>query len=266
MNDHPIGIFDSGLGGLSVWSEVIKLLPNEPVIYYADSGNCPYGTRPEEEIILLCKRIVDFLLSKKCKLIVVACNTATSAAIAQLRIDYNVPFIGMEPAVKPAALHTRTGNIGILATQGTLNGKLFNETKKRFAEGVNVHMQVGHGLVELVEKGMNGSPEAEEVLRKYIQPMIDSHVDHIVLGCTHYPFLEKLIHKIAGSGVTVLDPAPAVALQTKRKLEEFGLLAGEDAAPGHSFYTTGDPALMEQFAEKFLDRAIHAQKIIHAKV
>lgn len=257
-------MFDSGLGGLSVWKEVTKLLPNESVVYFADSGNCPYGTRSEEEIIRLCRRIVDHLLSKQCKLIVIACNTATSAAIAQLRAEYSVPFIGMEPAVKPAALHTRTGNIGILATQGTLNGKLFNYTKSRFAGNVNVHMQVGHGLVELVEKGMNESPEAEQVLRQYIEPMIDNHVDHIVLGCTHYPFLEKLIHKIAGSNVTVLDPAPAVALQTRRKLEEFSLLADPAHSAAYSFYTTGDDELMKDFIKKFLHIDILAQKLAPA--
>lgn len=254
-------MFDSGLGGLSVWKEVTKLLPRESVVYFADSGNCPYGTRSEEEITQLCRRIVDHLLSKGCKLIVVACNTATSAAIAQLRSEYNVPFIGMEPAVKPAALHTRTGNIGILATQGTLNGKLFNETKNRFAENVQVHMQVGHGLVELVEKGMNESPEAEEALRKYIGPMIDNNVDHIVLGCTHYPFLEKLIHKIAGSKMTILDPAPAVALQTRRKLEEFDLLADASHSARYSFYTTGDELIMNEFARRFLGVNISALKL-----
>lgn len=254
-------MFDSGLGGLSVWKEVTKLLPAEPVVYFADSGNCPYGTRSEEEITQLCRRIVDHLLSKGCKLIVVACNTATSAAIAQLRTEYKVPFIGMEPAVKLAALHTRTGHIGILATQGTLNGKLFNDTKNRFAENVQVHMQVGHGLVELVEKGMNESPEAEEVLRRYIEPMIAANADHIVLGCTHYPFLQKLIHKIAGDNVTVLDPAPAVAMQTKRKLEEFGLLADSDHVPAHSFYTTGDESIMNSFAKRFLQMDISAHRL-----
>lgn len=247
MSISPIGMFDSGLGGLSVWREVVKVLPAESIVYYADSGNCPYGARSEEEIQQLCRNIVDFLISKGCKLIVVACNTATSAAIAQLRHQYKVPFIGMEPAVKPAALHTRTGNIGILATQGTLNGRLFNETKNRFAENVSVHLQVGHGLVELVEKGMNESAEAEETLRKYIAPMLQHNSDHIVLGCTHYPFLTGLIQKITGQGVTVLDPAPAVALQTKRKLEEFGISAPSGCLPAYTFFTSGEPDLMESF-------------------
>ena len=252
MSDQPIGMFDSGLGGLSVWREVVKLLPNEPVIYLADSANCPYGPRPEEKIQQLCDRNVDLLLSKGCKLIVVACNTATSAAIAHLREKYKVPFIGMEPAVKPAALHTKTNNIGILATQGTLNGKLFNETKNRFAESVNAHLQVGHELVEIVEKGLYESPEAEEVLRKYIEPMLDKNVDHIVLGCTHYPFLSKLISKIAGDKVTIIDPAPAVALQTKRKLEEHEMSAPSHVTPRHSFFTTGDPLVMQDFIRRAL--------------
>jgi glutamate racemase len=261
MSDQPIGMFDSGLGGLSVWREVVKQIPGESVVYLADSANCPYGPRPEQEIQLLCEKNVEFLLSKRCKLIVVACNTATSAAITHLREKYPVPFIGMEPAVKPAALHTKTGNIGILATQGTLNGKLFNETKKRFAENVNVHLQVGHGLVELVEKGLNESPEAEEALGRYIRPMLENNADHIVLGCTHYPFLSGLICKIAGDRVTIIDPAPAVALQTKRKVEEFDLSAPPEAAALHSFFTTGDARLMEEFAHRTLHLYIQAEKI-----
>lgn len=254
MSDQPIGMFDSGLGGLSVWREVVKLLPNESVIYLADSASCPYGPRPEEEIRKLSEKNVDFLISRGCKLIVVACNTATSAAITHLRKKYSVPFIGMVPAVKPAALHTKTKHIGILATQGTLNGRLFKETKKRFAENVHVHIQVGHGLVELVEKGLHESPQAEEVLRKYIEPMLANNADHIVLGCTHYPFLSKLICKIAGDNVTIVDPAPAVALQTKRQLEENNLPASPRAVPHHSFFTTGNPQLM-------LDFIIHTLRI-----
>lgn len=264
MSDQPIGMFDSGLGGLSVWREVVKLLPNESVIYFADSANCPYGPRPEEDIRKLSEKSINFLLSKGCKLIVVACNTATSAAITYLRKKFNVPFIGMVPAVKPAALHTKTNNIGILATKGTLNSKLFKETKKRFAENVNVHLQVGYGLVELVEKGLHESPQAEEVLRQYIEPMLANNADHIVLGCTHYPFLSKLIRRIAGDDVTIIDPAPAVALQTKRQLEENDLSASPQATPHYSFFTTGDPQIMRDFIKQTLHLDVIVEQVVKA--
>ena len=151
-NNNPIGIFDSGLGGLSVWKEILKLLPKESVIYYADSANCPYGEKPTSQISQLAQKIVDFLLVENCKIIVVACNTATAAAIQDLRTKYQVPIVGMEPAIKPAALRTRTGKVGVLATQGTLNGSLFKQTKEKYAQGVEVFTQIGYGLVELVER------------------------------------------------------------------------------------------------------------------
>jgi len=244
--NHPIGIFDSGVGGLSVWQEMVKLLPAESVIYFADNLHCPYGPRPEAEIIELCEKNVQFLLEKHCKLVVVACNTATSAAIETLRNKYKIPFVGMEPAIKPAALKSKTGKVGVLATQGTLHGKLFKNTSDKYASHVEVMVQIGHGLVELVESGKAESEEAEKLLRKYLQPMLEKNVDHVVLGCTHYPFLRPVIEKITGDGVTIVDPVGAVALQTQRILRVKQLFVNEGNIPAYQFHATGDNQLLKQ--------------------
>lgn len=211
MNGNPIGIFDSGLGGLTVWKEVRRQLPAEDIVYFADSLHCPYGRKSAGEIIALAHRIVDGLLSVGCKLIVVACNTATAAAIEDLRKSYNVPFVGMEPAVKQAALHTISGKIGVLATKGTFDGRLYKATSEKYAHDLDVMVQIGDGLVELVESNEYNTSKATPLLQRYIEPMLNHGVDQIVLGCTHYPFYKEQIEKIAGPSVTVIDPAPAVA-------------------------------------------------------
>lgn len=244
-SSKPIGMFDSGVGGLSVWKEVAKLLPAENIVYFADSGNCPYGTKSKEEIIALCDKISDFLLTEGCKIIVVACNTATSAAIDYLRAKFtHISFVGMEPAIKPAALNSQTGSIGILATAGTLKGRLFNDTKARFASNVKVDIQVGEGLVELVEQGKTGTPQAEVLLRKYIEPMLADNIDHLVLGCTHYPFLIEDIRKIAGEKLILLDPAKAIAQRVKQLLTEQGLINVTNDAAKYSFYSSGSSQVM----------------------
>lgn len=235
----PIGVFDSGFGGISVWNEIIKLLPNESTIYYADSKNCPYGSKSQNEIIKLAENITEFLLSKSCKIIVVACNTATAAAIDYLRNKYDVIFIGMEPAVKPAAMQSKTGNIGILATKGTFEGRLFKETSQKYTDGINVHIQVGEGLVEKVEQGKENEDETVELLKKYIQPMLDKNIDQLVLGCTHYPFLSASIEKITNGQVKLVNPAYAVALQTQRQLAENNLLCDENLNSTHTFFLNG---------------------------
>lgn len=241
MSNKAIGIFDSGIGGLTVWKEIKALLPNENIIYFADSQNCPYGSKTHNEIITLSDKIVQFLLSNHVKIIVVACNTATAAAIDYLRTNYNVPFIGMEPAVKPAALNTKTGNIGILATESTFNGRLFKETSARFASDVKLNVQIGHGLVEIVENNLMDTLQANDLLEKYIQPMITANVDHIVLGCTHYPFLEKSIRKIIGNNkIKILNPAPAIARQTKNILTENNMLRSFNSSTEYIFYTSGN--------------------------
>ena len=214
-----IGVYDSGQGGKSVLQELVKLLPEEDFAYYADTAYCPYGPRPAEEIIERACAVTDFLISKGCIMIVVACNTATAAAISHLRNHYNIPFVGMEPAVKPAVLQSKTGVVGVLATKGTFKGSLYLNTLAKFKEDVKVIQQVGEGLVETVEKGLLDGPEVEALIHKCIDPMLEAGVDHIVLGCTHYPFLQPVIERIAGKSVTVINPAPAVARQAKKVLE-----------------------------------------------
>ncbi len=247
MNNQPIGVFDSGLGGLSIWKEIVKLLPNEDLIYFADSGNCPYGNKSHAEIIRLSERITQFLLSQDCKMIVVACNTATVAAIDVLRQKYDVPFIGIEPAVKPAAIHSKTDVIGILATKGTFEGRLFKKTKKEYASDLQVHIQIGEGLVEIVENNEINSEKAYKLISQYIEPMLEANADQIVLGCTHYPFLKPVIDKITKGKAHVINPAPAVARQTKRILKQKSLGTIAKKMPQYLFYTSGDKRILADF-------------------
>ena len=225
MIEKAVGIFDSGVGGLSVWRELVKLLPNENFLYVSDNAYCPYGRKSVEEITDRAFKITDFFIERGVKIVVVACNTATAAAIDSLRLKYpNIPFVGMEPAVKPAALHSETGIIGVLATNGTFKGRLYNRTLERFATDVKVIEQTGDGLVEIVESGDFNSDYSHKLLEKYIVPMLDNGVDHIVLGCTHYPFLAKQIKEITGNKVKIVDPSPAVALHTMNILTDYNIL------------------------------------------
>lgn len=249
-DSRPIGIFDSGTGGLSVLQELLKDLPSESFIYFADSANCPYGSRSHDEIVRLSSKIVDFLISKNCKVIVVACNTATAAAIDWLRANYKVPFVGMEPAIKPAALNTKTRSIGVLATAGTFKGRLYIETSRKFASDVNVCYQVGEGLVELVENGLNNSPEAERLLLRYIQPMLDCNIDQLVLGCTHYPFFKKLLKVILPNNVVVIDPAPAVSKQVVRIINDNNLTNNQSNGNlVFDFYSSSSTVTLKKLVE-----------------
>src|SRR3972149_6859901 len=209
MNNEPIGIFDSGIGGTSIWKEVVKLLPNENTIYLADSKNAPYGEKSSEEIIALSVKNTEFLLSKGCKLIIVACNTATTNAIDYLRKNYAIPFIGIEPAIKPAALLSKTGAIGILATKGTLSSKLFEKTTKEYTKNITTIEQDGEGLVPLIEEGKLNSPKINTLLSTYLKPMLQFNIDHLVLGCTHYPYLIPQIKKIIGENISIIDSGEA---------------------------------------------------------
>ena len=236
-----IGIFDSGSGGLSVYREIVKLLPQERYLYFADNAHCPYGEKTAEYIQDRGRAITEILLGMGADIIVVACNTATAAAIATLREEYpDTPFIGMEPAVKHAALGTETGVIGVLATAGTLKGSKYLKTKGRFEDDVRIVEHVGEGFVELVENGILDGPEAYETVRKSLQPLLDAGADRIVLGCTHYPFLKPVIESIAGPGVQVIDPAPAVARQTVRILEANAIPTG-DGPFSIDLYFSGEP-------------------------
>ncbi|MBR4734708.1 MAG: glutamate racemase [Bacteroidales bacterium] len=222
-----IGIFDSGSGGLSVYRELVKLLPNEQYRYYADNAHCPYGEKSPLYIQRRARFITERFLDWKADIIVVACNTATAAAIATLRKEYpDVPFVGMEPAVKPAALGTETGVVGVLATAGTLKGSKYLNTRGLYESNVRIVEHVGQGFVELVERGILDGPEAESTVRASLQPLLDAGADRIVLGCTHYPFLKPVIERLSGPGVQVIDPAPAVARQTLRILQERGVAIG----------------------------------------
>lgn len=241
-----IGIFDSGSGGLSVYRELVKLLPRERYIYFSDNAHCPYGEKTAEYIQDRAHVITDILLGMGADIIVVACNTATAAAIASLRADYpDVPFIGMEPAVKPAALGTKSGVIGVLATAGTLKGSKYLHTRGQFEDNVHIIEHVGEGFVELVENGILDGPEAEKTVRTSLQPLLDQGADIIVLGCTHYPFLQPVIERLAGPGVRVIDPAPAVARQTVRVLQEKGIPTGEGTF-SIDLYHSGDPDSLQR--------------------
>lgn len=238
-----IGVFDSGVGGLSVWEEIIALLPNVSTLYYADNANCPYGEKSQEEVIVLADMVTNFLLSKGSSMVVVACNTATAAAIDFLRAKYPIPFVGMEPAVKPAALNSTTGVIGVLATSGTFNGRLFQETSKRFASDVQMIIQPGYGLVELVESGDFSSDQVLDLLHHYIDPMIDAGADHLVLGCTHYPFLEKAIQQVTNGQIKVVNPSPAVAMQVERIYKT--LHNPPSVSPSYDFYASGSLSTLQ---------------------
>lgn len=213
-----IGIFDSGIGGLSVWQKVFELLPGEDYIYYADSRYCPYGLKSDEFIAERATKIAQFLTDKGTDLIIVACNTATAAAIDTLRSEFSIPFVGMEPAIKPAILKTRTGVVGVLATAVTFTGRLYHNTLAQYTTGEEIEVieQVGYGLVETVENGNVDAPETLKLLHSYIDPMLEAGADHIVLGCTHYPFLTAEIEKIVDGRAEIVNPAGAVARQAAK--------------------------------------------------
>jgi glutamate racemase len=217
-----IGVFDSGAGGLSVWKELVKTMPSEDYFYISDAAYCPYGRKSKEMILERASAITRFLIERGAEIIVVACNTATAAAIEGLRQSFDIPFVGMEPAVKPAAALTKTGVIGVLATHGTLQGSLYKATSEKYArrKEVKIIEEVGDGLVELVEGGDTQSPEAEALVKKYIDPMIEAGADCVVLGCTHYPFLEPIIRKVSSDKLIVINPAPAVAKRARQLLDK----------------------------------------------
>lgn len=252
MNTRPIGIFDSGVGGTSIWKEIHALLPNENTIYLADSANAPYGPKGKEAIIELSIKNTEYLLAKGCKLIVVACNTATTNAIDYLRENYDIPLIGIEPAIKPAALQTKTNAIGILATRGTLSSQLFSKTSNLFASNIKVIEQDGNGIVELIEGGKLFSNEMISLLKVYLKPMIDANIDYLVLGCTHYPYLMPLLIDLLPKHVKIIDSGEAVARQTKIILEKYTLLNAPFLNSKNEFYTNGNPIVMESLlGDKF---------------
>lgn len=240
--DPMLGIFDSGVGGLSVLRHLLTALPGAPVVYVADTANVPYGPRPMAEVRAFSHAITRFLLDCGATEIVVACNTASAAALKSLREAYpDVPFVGMEPAVKPAAEHTHSGVVGVLATPATFQGELFASVVERFARDVRVIRHTCPGLVEQIEAGRLDTPDTEAMLRGWVEPMLKAGIDALVLGCTHYPFVIPLLERICGPGVRVIDPAPAVARQATR------LWRGSPAEPGLFYACTGDRVAFDAF-------------------
>ncbi len=242
--ENPIGVFDSGIGGTSIWREIHDLLPNEDSIYLADSKNAPYGQKSKEEIIALCIKNTEFLLNLNCKIIVVACNTATTNAIEELRVKYDVPFVGIEPAIKPAAINSKKNSIGILATQGTLNSKLFIQNVEKF-NNTKIIEQIGHGLVTLIENGEINSAQMDKLLRNYLEPMIEAKVDYLVLGCSHYPYLIPQIKKIIPEEIKIIDSGEAVARQVKSVLIKNDLLNNKENKGNCIFYTNSNPRVLQ---------------------
>lgn len=250
MNDpRPIGIFDSGVGGTSIWKEIHHLLPAEKTIYLSDSKNAPYGIKTQEEIIQLSIKNTEKLLAMNCKLIVVACNTATTNAIKILRSNYKAPIIGIEPAIKPAALKSTNKAVGILATRGTLTSELFAQTSELYTKDINVIEVEGNGLVELIESGNSNSKKTKELLEELLSPMIASKIDYLVLGCSHYPYLVPLLKKILPPDVQIIDSGEAVARQTKSVLIHHGLLNTEVESHIPEFYTNVSPNVLSDIIE-----------------
>lgn len=237
---RPIGVFDSGVGGLSVLRQIRAALPDEDLVYVADSGHAPYGTRPQQFIESRSIAIAKFLVAQEAKAIVVACNTATAAAIATLREKFDLPVVGMEPAVKPAVEATRSGVIGVLATSGTLESAKFASLVERFGSRSRVIVQPCPGLVEQVEKGDLAGIVTRELLERFLRPLLDQGADTVVLGCTHYPFIAPLLREMA-PGVALIETGGAVSRQLARRLDEEALLAGQAGGGTERFWTSGDP-------------------------
>ena len=260
--NSPIGIFDSGVGGISVLRALRQQIPDESVLYFGDQGHIPYGPRAMEQIRQFSEAITRFLLEQGAKIIVVACNTASAAALQYLReIFPEVPFVGMEPAVKPAAEHTHTGKVGVLATPATFQGALYASVVERFANGVELFQDTCPGLVQQIEQGNLEGPEARRILEAALQPMLEKDIDTVVLGCTHYPFVIPLIQEIVGENVRVIDPAPAVARQTGRLLEARAMRNGSGAKSEVKLYTSGDPETLRSLLPRLLGEKGDVEKV-----
>jgi glutamate racemase len=266
MSQAPIGIFDSGVGGLSVWRQVVHHLPGEALLYLADQAHVPYGNRSAAEIQGHCLAIADHLVQRGCKAIVVACNTASAVALTPLRQRFpQLPILGLEPAVKPAVGLTRSGVVGVMATPATFQGELYRATVGRCAGSVQVVEQVCIGLADLVEQGQLEGPHCDATLRRFLEPMLAAGADTIVLGCTHYPFVIEAIRRLVGPGLAVLDPAPAVARHLGEVLEQRGLRAAASShasnSPQHRFFTTGDTAAFDRAVARLVGADCRSQPL-----
>lgn len=258
----PIGVFDSGLGGLSVWREIVRQLPAESTLYLADRAHVPYGDRQPQEIRRFCEAIGSSLVQAGCKAVVVACNTASAVALHHLRECFpGTLMVGLEPAVKPAVARTRSGVVGVMATPATFQGRLYRATVGRHATSVQVVEQVCLGLADRVEAGALEGPETEALLRRFLGPMLAAGADTIVLGCTHYPFVVETIRRLVGSEVAVIDPAPAVARHLASLLHHYGLEAPSTPTVTHRFLTTGEALAFDRDAARLIDRTTGSEEI-----
>ena len=262
-HSEPIGVYDSGVGGLSVLREIQIQLPHENLIYFGDQINCPYGSRSKLELQGLAKAVIDFLLEKNIKLLVIACNTASAAALKEMRLRFpNLPTVGMEPAVKPAVSQTRSGKVGVLATPSTFSGELYASVIERFAQDVQIFESTCPGLVAQIEKGALDNPETITILEEVIQPMVRQGADTLVMGCTHYPFVIPQISRIAGPDVAVIDPAPAVARQVERVLEAKDLCNTRTSKGNTDYYTSADPLVFDKVANLLTGKNVCSQKLL----
>ncbi len=250
QENNIIGVFDSGVGGTSIWKEIVSLMPQESTIYLADSKNAPYGDKSPEEIIDLSVKNTEKLISLGAKIIVVACNTATTNAIDILRKNYDIPFIGIEPAIKPAAINSKNKSIGILATKGTLNSALFHQTSEKYTLGIEVIEVIGEGLVPLIEAGKTDSPEVRQLLTTYLEPMLAAQIDYLVLGCSHYPYLIPQLQELLPENVTIIDSGRAVAKQTQSILSSLGNLNASSKVT-HKLYSNKNESDLESFISTF---------------
>lgn len=258
----PIGVFDSGVGGLSVLRAIRAQMPEESVLYFGDQGHIPYGPRPMEQIRNFSEAITNFLLARNAKIVVVACNTASAAALKYLRDRFStLQFVGMEPAIKPAAETTRTGKVGVLATPATFQGALYASVVERFANGVELFQDVCNGLVQEIEKGNLTGSATRRILKDALRPMLEKDIDTVVLGCTHYPFVIPLIQEIAGEKVRVIDPAPAVARQVKRLLEAGGMKSDPSTRGKVRFFTSGDPDALKSMLPLLLGEGGDVERV-----
>jgi glutamate racemase len=255
-----VGVFDSGVGGLSVVRALVALLPGQPLSYVADNAHCPYGPRPKGEIIAFATGITRYLQIQGCRVIVVACNTASAAALGALRESFpDTSFVGMVPAIKPAAGLTRAGVVGVLATEGTLQGRLYEDVVEHWAHGARIISRTCPGLVERVERGEADAPETRNLLRTCLAPLLTEGIDVLVLGCTHYPFLIPTLQRLLPQGISIVEPSDAIARQTRRILAKRGLLAPDSPQGVRRYAATGSPGALQ----RALDHLLHEQPVVH---
>lgn len=244
--NNPIGLFDSGIGGTTIWREINLLMPNEDTIFIGDQRYAPYGIKSKQEIVDLSFKNIDYLLSLDCKIVVVACNTATTNAIEEMRAKYSIPIIGIEPAIKPATILSKTSKIGILATKGTITSDFFASKVKLYPE-TQIIEQIGYDLVTLIETGRLHSDEMKALLTTYLLPMVDQGIDTLVLGCTHYPYLAPIIETIIPADIKIIDSGKAVAKHTKEVLEKLDLLTTNTSTGVNYFFSNTDIEILKTF-------------------